>query len=125
MWWPLRLDVNENPSVMVIDGYNKAYNAGALYIGASYINSNHNWTISNLTVGDNYSFIIYPDDIWGSENFVLHTNMGYEFNLTRISPMPLIYINFTSTSNEMYIDLYHDYRGMNDVLLKVNEYRII
>lgn len=121
MWWDLKIDGNGGTFVVPPK---TEYRGGSDYIGASYINVFQRWVIENLTIGNEYSFIIYPKDIWGSGVFILHSNHGDVIEVARDNIHP-IYINMTATNNSETLELYHDYRGYSDVLMLIEKYECV
>lgn len=118
MWWPLTID---REYIVPPIGY---YAAGSRHIGATYTNNCHNWTITNLTPGGDYSFIIYPKEIRGTDVFEFYVNETMcEYSTSGGTP---IYINFTADSEIELLHIGHNYRGIpEDVLMLVERYEVI
>lgn len=135
MMFPLELDLKSNNSLSDVDFGPE--NQGANYIGAASTNQQQRWLLKGLTAGKQYVFVIEPKELGvdpSSEPPVFNasakivsgsskTNQTHAFDFSSGSVEPWS-IPFTADSNNVVVELKHDYRGPDYRYMKIKSYTL-
>ncbi|HWT67473.1 MAG TPA: hypothetical protein VN214_00005, partial [Pseudomonas sp.] len=135
MMFPLELDLHSNNSLSEVDFGPE--NQGANYIGAASTNQQQRWLLKGLTAGKQYVFVIEPKELGvdqSSEPPVFKasakivsgsskTNQAHAFDFSNGSVEPWS-IPFTADSNNVVVELKHDYRGPDYRYMKIKSYTL-
>lgn len=135
MMFPLSLDLHDSPKLDRVKF--GPVNQGSDYLGAASENQNQEWSLTGLTIGDDYVFTLAPKHIGGDlqpadrlfklrvdiEGGTLYTTSDHVFDFSRGSA-DAWRIHFKASTPEVRLRLTHSYRGPDFRYMQMERYAL-